>query len=949
MKKLFITLLISLIVFFPPVSVYYAIKSAEQVRQIELKNSLNSGIFADLDQLSRSTDESNHLIREHTRFCQILRADGLHLLADLNAPILENFLASMTSESIANAGFPCEFEFLIFDKNDNFVRSLHFGHDLGLRAITRGARNEEESGLNDMLPWQKFYAMAVKDFTNNRITKLAIRRPGICLTMSGERITPQLFVLAFGDLSDISLQRCIQLKIQRFPSRNYGIGAFFPKTGTAYFSHFFADQPELQTQTVKFARSDNLDKFNFSTGDYNIYFTSFDPLKNCRFFAAVPGERFVANVPKSYRLWLVIISLLSCISFKIISEKLLMGRGPDVSFKFMIPAVFLFLVIQPIFASAYLAGEFFRVSYSNERNRVINDLSDDLVNIDMATFYGAGKTLNLARSFSSVEEIASFTGRSFNNDNQSFILDFMNRMSDHLQGSLFSSFWLYTEDGGFAGTKSLPTGGYRVERSDNLLAELFHTRFKEIVDLKNPKKNSFLNSDKNLDAALKNEYMIDFFIKIFGADTFYKFRQNNGFIIEITTNSRREQVISNLTSLHGRPNAYTAWYIERNNGNFILPGKKLNIISQSPRIALHGDEHSISSFKFSLAEISKRHPELFRIAESSHVTRTRNASIVESEDTTQINMAIPALYSYFTIGGSEVMPGFTAFRSAMAKSIAMPALAAIIFGAFLAFAGALYFVWPLRELIRATTIVSDGDYSIRISEDHPDEFAAMGKSFNNMTNSLEEGEMLKNFVTDSVLREISEAGHLSLAEKAETMQATIVFAAICGFSDYQKSHNARQVFDLLQQLLVSADNATQQFGGEIDKMIEDKVMVVFEHRDKSNELCMQQAIKAAINIAHSVEAATGMKVAIGANTGLTVAGIMGAEKARLSRTVVGDPVNLAARLAAEASKINGGIVISGQMLGAVPEEYFTEKLPIKTVKGKTQTIEAYMILKREAT
>jgi class 3 adenylate cyclase len=77
---------------------------------------------------------------------------------------------------------------------------------------------------------------------------------------------------------------------------------------------------------------------------------------------------------------------------------------------------------------------------------------------------------------------------------------------------------------------------------------------------------------------------------------------------------------------------------------------------------------------------------------------------------------------------------------------------------------------------------------------------------------------------------------------------------------------------------------------------------------------------------------------------------MGAANARLSRTVVGDPVNLAARLASLATgRTDGGIVASQQILAGLPPSFSAEKLPISKVKGKTQAVEAYLLQKSDIT
>ncbi len=947
MKKITILFLVALIAFFPPVSIYFAINSARQLQILERQKNLESRIFNDLQQLSRSSDESNYLIREHTRICQNLRHDEKAYLENLNDPKLDQLLAGQINETIRQAGFPCEFEFLVYDQNYNFSRSIHFGHDIGLQAITRKEKKLIDP-VTPLHPWQTFYRNILSEVLCNNITKISIRQPGQCMTLSGEKISNNFFMLALGDMSDFSIQRSLELKIKRFPARDYGIGTYFPDSATAFFTSYFSNLPVLKKTIQNLAGKIGPSDLKLAAEGHDIIFSRYDPLKRCRFFATAPGQTDQKKESETNNLWLAVISIISCTIFKLLAEKLMLGRGPDLSFKFMIPAVFIFLIIQPVFASAYLAGEFFRVSYANETTRVGSKLGSDLVEIDLASSDGAARSLNTARSFDSIEKIASFTGMEYTENDLDLGLGLMQKLLKENGGNLFSSFWLCKGEDHFTGIRWQPSGIFTKERVDNMVAQLFKRRFLEILALSSDKfRQSGAHQQTKLDQDLKSEYSRDFFLKIFGSDAFFRFRQNDGIRIDISANYRREQMLATPISFQNQPYAYAAWYIERTNANFLLPRDRLTLAANSPRIALHGDEHSVSSIKFSIKEIADRHPELARVADAAHVTRTRSASMVETEETTQINMALPAMYSNFTLAGSEIMRSFAVFRSFMGRRVSLLVAATIAFGSLLAFAGALYFVWPLRELTAATTEVFMGNFSIRIHEDHPDEFAALGRSFNNMAEGLEEGMLLKSFVTDSVRREVAEAKDSSLAEKAETTVSSIVFAALCGFSEYQKNHGAQEVFSRLQLLLQAADQATREFGGEIDKMIEDKVMIIFEHRGHNIAAIPEKAIRTAAFISEQVFKETGMVVAAGVNTGITVAGIMGAEKARLSRTVVGDPVNLAARLAYEALKIDGGIVISGQLVSAVPEGFLAEKLPINKVKGKTQTIEAFRVLRQE--
>jgi class 3 adenylate cyclase len=151
----------------------------------------------------------------------------------------------------------------------------------------------------------------------------------------------------------------------------------------------------------------------------------------------------------------------------------------------------------------------------------------------------------------------------------------------------------------------------------------------------------------------------------------------------------------------------------------------------------------------------------------------------------------------------------------------------------------------------------------------------------------------------------------------------------------------------LQQHLQAADLAVREFGGEIDKMIEDKIMIVFEHDEPSPEIS-GLAIKFADRVSSAMRKDTGRAIGIGVNTGTTVAGVMGAVNARLSRTVVGDPVNLAARLASLATqRPEGGVIASQQILAGLPDSFKADKLPISKVKGKTQAVEAYLLQKAD--
>jgi class 3 adenylate cyclase len=946
-KKTILLTLITLVLLFPPLSLYFAMRSTAALHNAEQRTGRDKSIRADMSQIERLSDESNYLIREQAGLCREFRMMGEKTFKErVCDPAFIAALKAKLKDITEKAGFPCEIRLGLVGA-DNRLENIHAGSEIGLNQITGFLGSSKIEGHASL----KFYKNFLNDIVLNKNTKLVIRNPGKNLSLSGEKLFEDSYILALADLSGFSLRQNVKWRLARFPTRNHGIGAYFPETGDFFFSDYFSELNDLKSSVIKALKGSRRLPQKINLGGHQMSLKRYNEFKKCLFFSVSPALSEKIKLPRQGLLWLIVISLTACALFRIVAEKIILGRGPDISLKLMIPGVFLFLIIQPIFASAYLAGEFFRVSYANEKNRRIDKLDLDLQSLDRAAFDESAETLNLARGLNSIERIEKFANRNYCGDDEAFTINFMNKLGRIYGGNRFSSIWISKHDNTIIGVKADPTGKtFAPANADNMVAEMFKKRFLEIMS-RRPGYSGLMPdySENGLKNELKQEISRDFFLKIFGADAFYNFRRNSGIRIEVNASYRQEQLIANPIDWRNRPHAYAVWYIERENITQNLPQNFLTLNPGSPRIVLHGDEHATLSVKYHVHEIAESHPELLRTGEIAHIARARASSIAETPESTTIYSAIPGTFGNFIMAGSETMSSFEAFRQLMEARVKIFILVMILFGGILAFAGALYFVWPLRELTAATREIFMGSFKVRIHEDHPDEFAALGKAFNNMASGLEEGELLKSFVTDSVRREVEDANSSSLAEKAETTAATVLFAAFCGFSDFQTTHTAEEAFGLLQKLLQAADEATSLFGGEIDKMIEDKVMVVFEHRGENAASCPLRAIQAAAMIADRVTSATGMQVAVGINTGMTVAGIMGAEKARLSRTVVGDPVNLAARLAYEAIKLRGGIVISGQMTDYLPDGFAARKLPISSVKGKTQTIEAFEVIRQEQT
>jgi adenylate cyclase len=142
----------------------------------------------------------------------------------------------------------------------------------------------------------------------------------------------------------------------------------------------------------------------------------------------------------------------------------------------------------------------------------------------------------------------------------------------------------------------------------------------------------------------------------------------------------------------------------------------------------------------------------------------------------------------------------------------------------------------------------------------------------------------------------------------ELRNATILFGDLRGFSAILASSPPAAVFDALNRWFVRMSEIAAAHGGAIDSFIGDAIMVVFDdpRRGVACAVDMQLAMDD-INRAHRDTDLPEMYMGIGINSGEVIAGVLGC-KLHSARTVIGEEVNLAARI--EAFCLRGQILVS---------------------------------------
>ncbi len=180
---------------------------------------------------------------------------------------------------------------------------------------------------------------------------------------------------------------------------------------------------------------------------------------------------------------------------------------------------------------------------------------------------------------------------------------------------------------------------------------------------------------------------------------------------------------------------------------------------------------------------------------------------------------------------------------------------------------------------------------------------------------------------------------------AGARDVSILFADLAGFTPFAERHSPEQVTEMLNAYFGRIIPLMEQSGGEVHQLIGDEVMVIF---NKAGDLPDHAVV--AVGAARTLQE-TAAAVArdhpdwprfrAGVNSGEVLAGVVGGSRGHRKHGVVGDTVNLASRLQAEAPV--GEVVLGAETVRRLPPGTLVERLPELRVKGKAEPVEAYVL------
>jgi adenylate cyclase len=242
---------------------------------------------------------------------------------------------------------------------------------------------------------------------------------------------------------------------------------------------------------------------------------------------------------------------------------------------------------------------------------------------------------------------------------------------------------------------------------------------------------------------------------------------------------------------------------------------------------------------------------------------------------------------------------------------------------------------PIAGMRTALEEVAKGRFQARVTVDDGSEVGLLQAGFNRMAAGLEERERLREafgtYVDPEVAEHILREG-TSLA--GEEVEVTVMFVDVRDFTGFAERAPAPEVVATINRLFERAVPLVHEHKGHVDKFVGDGLLAVFGAPRKQPDHA-DLALAAAMAIDDAVREGLGgeIEVGIGLNSGVVVAGNVGGA-GRFEFSVIGDAVNVAARVEAATRTTGDTILVSEQTKALLRSPPRLVERPGIALKGK---------------
>ncbi|MEW7281262.1 adenylate/guanylate cyclase domain-containing protein [Aquimarina sp. 2201CG1-2-11] len=219
--------------------------------------------------------------------------------------------------------------------------------------------------------------------------------------------------------------------------------------------------------------------------------------------------------------------------------------------------------------------------------------------------------------------------------------------------------------------------------------------------------------------------------------------------------------------------------------------------------------------------------------------------------------------------------------------------------------------------------------------------------FNDISKEKRIQSNLSRYIPQHLVKEVMSKDNLSLL-KGKYSKCSVLFSDIRNFTSLTEEFGAIQIVELLNKYFEAMIGAVYKYNGILDKYIGDAIMSVFgvpyaNISDTKNAVgCALDMFDILAGLNQQNIKLPLLNIGIGISTGNVVSGNIGSEK-RFEYTVIGDSVNLAARLESATKIYNVDLLICEETYKEIKEDFHCREIDTLQVKGKQAAVKIYTV------
>ncbi len=259
-------------------------------------------------------------------------------------------------------------------------------------------------------------------------------------------------------------------------------------------------------------------------------------------------------------------------------------------------------------------------------------------------------------------------------------------------------------------------------------------------------------------------------------------------------------------------------------------------------------------------------------------------------------------------------------------------------------------VRPIRSLEASMARTEAGDLEATAPVESSDEIGHLAAAFNRMMVGLRREALIRDLFGQYVTPELAQLaiereGHL----EGQEVECSILFADIRGFTSLAEVLPAHRLMQTLNSYLACMLQEVAAEGGIVNKFGGDSILAIFGSPLNPAPDHAARAVRAAIrmrdalasfNRSQMAEHLPEIHVGFGVATGPVVAGNLGSER-KIEYTVIGDPVNLAARLQELSRDIGQPILVADATAQRARNVARLEPIGHRTIRGRVEPVDVY--------